>query len=79
MSARFPVLQADILGKCDSVYSVVGSAPTYKVTKVRYLDTCVEKPMWEAGIFAGTGHSCKDKVATSLCCLIFRPIKVVTF
>jgi hypothetical protein len=52
-SNHYTVNEEDVLGRCESQYSVNQMSSYVRVNKVRDLETCVEKPIVETGIFSG--------------------------
>ena len=75
-------LQEDMLGKCDSMYNIKKAAaavPLMVVTKVRKLDSCVAKPIFERGIFAGLLHLPKSKVSHWYCSIVQFSVYYYTF
>lgn len=55
-------MQEDILGKCNSVYTVTPKIDHVRLSKLRVLNTCVQQPISETGFIAGLRALSEEKV-----------------
>ncbi|ELU00944.1 hypothetical protein CAPTEDRAFT_209306 [Capitella teleta] len=63
---HYTVTEEDVLGRCESQYTLRPLSPYLRLTKVRNLDTCVEKPIIELGLFSGLPKSKENVIEPSV-------------
>jgi hypothetical protein len=63
---HYKVSEEDVLGRCDSQYTVNRMSPFIRVNKARHMDTCTQKPVVELGLFSGMPKTHKKLVEPSV-------------